>query len=298
MVFEYDFVGVGGLAYDMVLRVDNLPIADEKYPARLIGKLSGGFIANATCAAGRLGLKTGYIGWIGDDSEGTMLEHDFDAWNVKSSGLVRVPGVVTPFTVVITDVKGRRAILLPSSPLYQLDFTSEQLAIAAQARVIMTFPRDLTWFGQLRRATRESGGLIALDIENVVPMQGEELRQVIRLTEIVFLKRSSMMKIGSWSLREMVSPGQWLIQTSGHAGAHGIEYGMDEPVYEPGRTVDVVDSTGAGDCFHAALIAARLDGATLREALTFANAASSIKVQHFGARGGLPTRAEIEALLK
>ncbi len=298
MVFDYDFVGVGGLAYDMVLRIESLPIADEKYPARLIGKLPGGFIANATCAAGRLGLKTGYIGWVGDDSEGAMLRDDFEAWNVKAAGLVRVPGVVTPFTVVITDVKGRRAILLPGSPLYNMNFTAEQLAVASQAHVVLTFPRDLAWFGQLRRATRESGGLIALDIENVVPMQGEELRQVIRLTDIVFLKRSSLMKIGSWSLRELVSPGQWLIQTSGHVGAYGIEHGMDEPIYEAARSVEVVDSTGAGDCFHAALIAARLGGATLREGLAFANAAASIKVQQFGARGGLPTRAEVETLLK
>jgi sugar/nucleoside kinase (ribokinase family) len=61
--------------------------------------------------------------------------------------------------------------------------------------------------------------------------------------------------------------------------------------------VPTVDTTGAGDCFHAALIAARLDGATLHEALAFATAAASIKVQHWGARGGLPTRPEVEALL-
>jgi sugar/nucleoside kinase (ribokinase family) len=294
---EYDLIGVGGLAYDLVLRVDHLPIVDEKYPARLIGKLPGGFIANATCAAARLGLRTGYIGWVGDDSEGAMLRQDFLEWGVDPVGLVCVLNELTPFTVVITDVRGYRAILLPASRLYDLPFSPEQLTLAGQARVILTFPRDLQWFGHLRRRSREAGGLLAMDVENTVPIQGHELRQAIRLTDVVFLKHSSLPLIGVYALRDLVQPGQWIIQTAGGRGAYGIEAGMDEPIFRPALPVEAVDTTGAGDCFHAALLVAKLDGATLAEALEFANAAAAIKVQYHGARGGLPTRDEIEALL-
>jgi len=295
---RYDFVGVGGLAYDLVLRIDRLPITDEKYPARLIGKLPGGFIANATCAAARLGLCTGYIGWVGEDAEGQMLHDDFIGWGVDPAGLVRVPGVPSPFTVIVSDNQGHRAILLPHSPLYNIPFSNEQLAIAGDAKVVFTFPRDLKWFGQLRRVTRESGGLLALDVENTSPLQGQELRQALRLTDVVFVKHSSLSLVGVWSLRDLVTPGQWLIMTVGSSGAYGIECGMEEPILQPALPVEVVDSTGAGDCFHAAVLAARLKGATLREAMVYASAAASIKVQYYGARGGLPTRAEVEALLK
>jgi sugar/nucleoside kinase (ribokinase family) len=298
MSFRYDFIGVGGLSYDLVLRVQTFPIADEKYPARLIGKLPGGFIANATCAAARLGLRTGYIGWMGDDADADMLHEDFVSWGVDPAGLVRVPEHPTPFTVVMSDTQGHRAILLPASPLYEEALTAAQLELAGQARAILTFPRDLEWFGHLRRRSLEAGGLLALDIENAVPMKGNELAQAIRMTDIVFLKHSSLLEIGVFSLANLATqPGQWLVMTAGKQGVQGIVHGMDAPLHKKALEVPVVDTTGAGDAFHAALIAARLEGATLDEALSFANAAAALKVQHLGARGGLPTRDQIAALL-
>ena len=297
MSFKVDFLGVGGLAYDLVLRVESLPIADEKYPARLIGRLPGGFIANATCAAARLGLRAAYIGWVGEDADGAFLHDDFVKWGVDPAGLVRVRGELTPFTVVITDSRGQRAILLPASPLYEAAFTSEQLALVGQAHAVYTFPRDLAWFEQLRSRTRESGGLLALDVENTVPMQGDDLRQAIRLADVVFLTHSSLALIGVHSLRELAAPDRWVVMTGGSRGAQAIAGGMEEPVHQPALAVNVVDTTGAGDCFHAALIAARLDGAGLVEALRFATAAAALKVQHHGARGGLPSRDDIAEML-
>ncbi|NLX08843.1 MAG: carbohydrate kinase family protein [Chloroflexi bacterium] len=297
MAFRYDFIGVGGLAVDLVLRVEQLPAADEKYPAALVGKLPGGFIANATCAASRLALRTGYIGWAGDDADGALLHDDFVRWGVDPAGLARVPGEVTPFTVVLADAQGRRAIVVPASPLYTLPLSEAQLALAAQARIVYTYPRDLAWCQRLHDAAQVSGGGLALDIESIIPLRGAALRNAIRLAEVVFLAESSLELLGVTSIRGLAGPGQWVIQTAGSRGVYGVEAGRDEPVFVPGRAVEVVDSTGAGDCFHAALIAARLDGADLPAALAFANAAASLQVQQPGARGGLPSRAEVEAVL-
>ncbi len=157
MVWDYDCIGVGGLSYDLVLSVERLPLADEKYPAELVGRLPGGFIANATCAAGQLGLRAAYAGWAGTDAEGDLLRDDFLRWNVDPVGLRRVMGEVTPFTVVITDGAGRRAILLPPFPLYNVDLDSDQIALVRQARVILSFPRDAGWCADLADAARELG---------------------------------------------------------------------------------------------------------------------------------------------
>jgi sugar/nucleoside kinase (ribokinase family) len=293
----YDFVGVGGLAVDLVLRVDRLPINDDKTPATLAGKLPGGFIANATCAAARLGLKAGYAGWIGDDADGRLLHQDFQEWKVDPAGLVCFEDEPTPFTVVIVDRQGRRNILLPDSPLYSTPLTFEQVTLARQARVVYTFPRDARWFGQLRRATLESDGLLALDVENAVPMSGSQLLDVIQLADIVFVTENSLKSLGLPPLRKLASDQEWVIMTAGARGSYGVARGMRKPVFQPALPVEAVDTTGAGDCFHAALIAAKLDGADLPEALAFASAAAAIKVQHEGARGGLPTRAEVERML-
>jgi ribokinase len=59
-----------------------------------------------------------------------------------------------------------------------------------------------------------------------------------------------------------------------------------------------VDTTGAGDCFTAAFALRQLEGAGLVESLRFANAAAALSTLALGARGSLPSRDEVEALLQ
>lgn len=59
----------------------------------------------------------------------------------------------------------------------------------------------------------------------------------------------------------------------------------------------VVDTTGAGDCFTAAFGVALMEGMAPAAALRFASAAACVCVQRMGAMPSLPTRAEVEALL-
>lgn len=292
-----DFVGVGGLAYDLLLQVHALPLGDEKYPARLIDKVPGGFIANATCAAARLGLRSGYVGWVGDDSEGAMLHADFAEREIDVGGLVAVEGETTPFTVVVTDSKGARSILLPAFPLYDTNLDVDQLAFASRARVIYTFPRDLVWCTQLHRAARDGGGMLALDIENTLPLTDDELHEVIRLADVAFVTDRVLKRLRVRSVAQLAEGQRWVILTAGNKGAYGATGGMRRPMRQRAHRVRVVDSTGAGDVFHAALVVAKLDGADLREALEFASAAASIAVQHHGARAGLPDRNQVERLL-
>jgi ribokinase len=61
--------------------------------------------------------------------------------------------------------------------------------------------------------------------------------------------------------------------------------------------VDVVDATGAGDAFVAALTLALLEGREPRPALAFACAAGALAATRAGAQPSLPTRVEVEAVL-
>ncbi len=294
---EFDFVGVGGIACDLVMQVERLPLADDKYPAQWIGRLPGGFIANATCAAARLGLRTAYAGWVGDDADGRLLADSFAEFGVEAAGLLRVAGAQTPFTLVITDGSGKRTILLPSFPLYEQPLAGAQLELAGRARAVYTFPRDPAWCEQLHRAARQGGGLFALDVESAAPLRGDDLRRAIALADVFFVAEGALEALGLTPLETLIHAGQWAIVTAGGRGAYGLVAG-EQAVFQPAFRVPVIDSTGAGDCFHAALLAARLEGAALPEALAFASAAAALKVQHRGARGGLPTRAQVEALLR
>ena len=64
-----------------------------------------------------------------------------------------------------------------------------------------------------------------------------------------------------------------------------------------GRAVKAVDTTGAGDCFVGALAAQLAGGKSIRDALSYANAAASICVQRMGAAPSMPTAAEVDGVL-
>jgi sugar/nucleoside kinase (ribokinase family) len=291
-----DFVGVGGLSYDLVLRVDRLPSSDDKIPGTLIGRLPGGYIANATCTAARLGLDTGYVGWVGDDAEGEMLEREFRNYGINTAGLTSVSGEPTPFTVIMVNSEGERSIIIPSFNLYDQPLNDKQLEVARHAKIVLSFARDEAWCQRLADAAHEGGGSFALDVESSSPLTGEALRAALDLAEVVFVTEDSLPLLGVESLEQLAGP-RWVILTAGKRGAYGITPENPVPVYQPALAVPAVDTTGAGDCFHAALLAARHRGAGMPEALAFATAAAAIKIQHEGARGGLPTSTEVDALL-
>jgi ribokinase len=81
--------------------------------------------------------------------------------------------------------------------------------------------------------------------------------------------------------------------TMGEAGAYLLD--GDGEIGIPAPSVHAVDTTGAGDCLNGVLAAGLLDGLTLRDAAARAVAAATMSTAVAGARGGMPTRAALEA---
>jgi ribokinase len=71
----------------------------------------------------------------------------------------------------------------------------------------------------------------------------------------------------------------------------------DAQEFVTGYSVEVVDTTGAGDVFNGTLAASIAEGRTLSAAAHFANAAAALSVTKLGAQPSIPTRNEIEAFL-
>lgn len=288
-------IGVAGISYDLVLQVDQFPTTDSKTISQFLGQFPGGFIANATTAIAKLGIPTGYVGWVGNDSQGIMLRKSFHDDHVDTHALRVIDGEDTPFTVIMLNPEGERIILVPDFPLYDQEFDSNQISYLKQGQLIFTYPKSVEWCHRLYDYAQTNHGYLVLDIEHSSHFSTDELRDIIQLTEICFLSDSVVSKLGIESLEEIDSDG-WIIHTHGKNGATGYSKSTGL-VFEPVQEVDVVDTTGAGDCFHAGMVAAYLWEKNLQEALHIASIAASIKIQHLGARNGLPTRSEIETFL-
>jgi len=70
-----------------------------------------------------------------------------------------------------------------------------------------------------------------------------------------------------------------------------------EMLYVKGFTVKVVDTTGAGDVFHAGFIYGLLQNWEVVETLRFSNAVAALKCRDLGGRKAIPTLEEVQRFL-
>ena len=67
MKTNVDVLCVGHASYDLVFAVDHHPDADEKTFAEKLISCGGGPAANAAVTVSRLGLKSAFAGYLGND---------------------------------------------------------------------------------------------------------------------------------------------------------------------------------------------------------------------------------------
>lgn len=297
----YDLFCLGGSAVDLMLRVPRLPLLDEKLETAFAGRLPGGLVANTACAAARLGLRVGWSGYLGADDFGRLVLEDFTRFGVDSQHAVSVEGANSDFTVILLTPGGERTILIVSNFTAPPPLTEDVLKALSHSRLGYALPRTPDWFERFSRAVHLGGGQVVVDVEGSCPVKGAELDAALRNSDVAFfshdgLRLASGVDAPKEGVQKLLKTGlQAVIVTLGAAGAMAAT--QDEIDQHPAFQVPAVDTTGAGDCFHAAFLAGWLEGWGLRRCLRFASAAAALSVQALGARGGLPDRAAVENFL-
>jgi ribokinase/sulfofructose kinase len=298
---KFDVLAVGGVSVDLVLKTPHLPGHDEKVIGKLVGRLSGGPAANFACAASRLGLKAASWAGVGDDENGRLILKDFEVFGVDTSLIHIHRQAETPFTVILIDPTGEKAIVV--IPTLQHEYSLETAAAAlARSRVLYMMPHDLERFLALARLAHQHGAEVMIDVEANVCAERDRLEQILAQTDIASFNQAGFAAAAGQPVS--VEAAQSLLAFGPHTivvtrgGAGSLAVTQAEVAEHPGYRVAVVDTTGAGDTFNAAFLAATLEGKSLAERLRFANAAAAISVTALGARGRLPTPAEIKTFLE
>lgn len=293
---------MGGSAVDLILSVPRLPKPDEKLVAEYVGRVGGGFIANTACASARLGLHVGWTGQVGDDDNGNYLLDEFKHYGIDYSTVSIHNEKTTDFCVILIDPTGERTILVVPTLWTPPLLKNEVIHSLRNTRIAYSMPREPEWFLPFAQTVHEGGGKVAIDIEDNAPVSGNDLISDLHQTDIIFCNKNGLHFITNLnnqdkSIEFILSLGvKTIVVTRGKDGAS--VYAPGENHHIDGFSVPVVDSTGAGDCFHAAFIYGLLANWPLKQSLHFANAAGAISVQQQGARGALPTSAEIETFIQ
>jgi len=297
---RWDLLAFGDPCVDVVIGVDEAPRFGEKLLGRALGTFAGGTTANTACALARLGGRAAVYGRVGDDAQAALLRQSLQGFNVDTACLHTEPNCASASVVALIPPSGERAIVympMPPRALHEADLA----AALRQARVFHAMPYDLDEFIAASRIARDSGALVAIDLEAAVAPDREAMRQRLAHADIAFFNESGFVA----GTGEAPTPGaldallatgvQTVVVTLGAAGA--VAATRHAFARQPGFAQQVVDTTGAGDTFAAGFLLAMLEGLALPECLRFACAAAGHAVTAVGARSAMPDRAAVDRIL-
>ena len=300
-----DLVTLGDSVVDLIVQVEHLPVRSEESLGGSL-ELELGGAANLLVTAARLGLKAGLIDRVGDDDEGRLYLTALRGEGVDVSR-VRVVEESTALCLVLVDGRGGHAYIgLPGATdgLSPEDVDEEYLK-ASRALYVSGYalipPRSREAVLKAVEVAEGEGIPLLFDPSPKVERIGGQLKRLLSASRVVLLNEGELEEITGWRGRE--GAGRLLELGAGMVvvkrGASGCLVAGAEGVLEAEAfRVEAVDPTGAGDAFNAAFIYALLRGRPLEEAATLANAVGALTTKRIGAGRRVPTRREIDLLLR
>ena len=298
MTQRFDVVGLGLCVYDVSVECAPYPDLDTKVDAKSVWHGGGGPVPNALAALARWGVSCAYVGRVGDDLWGRALRDRFVQAGVDVTHRQLDPDCHTPIASIWVEAgTGRRTAVLGS------DNVSEPKQISAglveNAGVIHTDARHVPTSIEAAGRARKSGVPVCLDVGS--PRAGG-MKLLDEVNHLVVAERfaayatdhtdPTALLDALW--RDTYEAVVITRGTSGSVGRDVSETQIEHGIYE----VDVVDTTGAGDVYHAGYIYGLLEGWQLARRMEFASAAAALATTGLGARGYLPLRNEVESLLR
>jgi len=287
---------MGIVPVDFLYTVDRLPKPGEKINAVDGCIQGGGPVPNTLVGLARLGLKTAAIAVVGDDMLGRLTVDELVREKVDCRLILTKRQPSAAAVGLIEKGSGRRTIALHRRIYIRpSDLNVRRLPIP---RLLHLDGRDLEASLKLARWARRRGALVSFDIGTVRNDVSALLPLVDHLVVADgFAFPFTRARTARAAIRRLARtcPGS-IVVTEGIRGATGLENGQTE--FQPAYRVPSVDTTGAGDSFHAGYLYGLLNGAPMAERLRLGAATAALKCTRPGARTAAPTRRQLLRFLK
>lgn len=290
-------LGIGDPCMDFLARAEELPGYDKQVRLCECGWQSGGKVATAMAAAGRLGGDVAIIGGVGSDSYGRFCVADLKRHNVNTDGIFVDEGKGTEFCICISEpVKMSRCLIYKRGGARNIaigDLDDEAFKKADIVHLPYLSAAEVPQMGpvmlEAARKAHQYGAEVSVDLD-FMPLDDSDFRSadIIAASEAFYHKRFGDSEDYEAACRSMLDLGvKKIIFTLGPKGSVGMSQ-TESFFHAPGYKVPVADTTGAGDTFHGALLYGFANGWSMRESAQFGNAVAAIKCTRLGGRAGIP----------
>jgi sugar/nucleoside kinase (ribokinase family) len=306
------FLAANGLAKGAMRLIDAAEaerLYAEMGPAR---ELSGGSAANTVAGLAALGLKTAFIGQLGDDELGQIFSHDIRALGVNFDTPPKGDAGPTARCLILVTPDAQRTMSTFLGAAQHLDSSSVTRESIAAAKIL--YLEGYLWDPAAPRAAmeaaigfaRSSGTKVAFTLSDsfVVERHRDDFIRLIEggkidilfANEVEFLHLAQATDLGA-ALKAFAGKVPTLVVTRSEHGALACSGGDNVDV--PAEPIErLVDTTGAGDLFAAGFLAGQALSRSLEDSLRLGAIAASEVIQHYGARPELDLAALAAPLLK
>ncbi len=293
-----DLVGVGLNATDTLIRLAAFPVMGSKVEFDDVSILPGGQTATAIVACQGWGLRTRYVGKLGDDTAATLHHTAFDLTGVDSKALTST-GCASAQSIILVDGTGERTVLLKRDPRLTLHPQDLEQHWITSARALHLDGFDTAAATLAATWACAAGIPVIADLDELYA----GVHDLLPLIDYLIVSRDFPTRLtGEADLEAALKTMQRRYGsklTAATLGPDGVlAWDGRNLHYTPAYRVPVVDTTGAGDLFHAAFIYGLLQGWPLARQLDFACAAAALNCTAPGARGGIQSTAAIEHLMQ
>jgi sulfofructose kinase len=291
----FDVVGLGMNAIDHTVTVPCYPQENTKTRLSHYEIQGGGQIGNGLTSLARLGAKVKHLGKVGTDWQGELSLKLMQDEGIDVSDVIRVEGASNQFAfIIVNECTGDRTIMAHRHPNLHLnpgDFTREALT---SAKILYLDGSGSDCALESAQLAKQDGMPVFIDVERMK----ERVPEMMSLADVIIssesfaeenypgINREDFLK----RIKKEYNPAFCGI-TLGDKGSLGYING--EIIRASAYPVEVVDTTGAGDIYHAAFVYGMLQNWDVEYIMQFSSAAAALKCRHPGGRKGAPTLQDV-----
>ena len=298
----FDVLGLGVVAVDELLYVDEFPRPESKTRVRLRLRQCGGLTGTALVAAARLGARCAYAGRLGDDDDSRFVKACLESEGIDVSRCAPCAAARPAVSTIIVDQRRKtRTVLcsLDGEAGPAVDHPDAELLRAA--RVLLVDHHGVEGTLRAVRLALEHGVAVVADFERHPGPGFDELLGLVDhpILSERFARELTGTDDGPTAAERLWTPRrETVVVTAGPRGGWFVDEstgGRAAPF--PAFEVDVVDTPGCGDVFHGAYAAALAAGENVERRVAVARAAAALKATRHGGQAGCPSRDAVERLL-
>lgn len=294
---QVDLVGVGLNATDTLIPLPEYPERGSKHEYNAAIVMPGGQVATTVVACQTWGLRTRYVGKLGNDDAARLHEDAFRRAGVDAR-LIEVPGGVSPQSLILVDAGGERTVLCRRDEQMTLRPEDLRREWVVNARVLHLDGHDTAAATLAASWARAAGIPVVADLDDTY----DGIEELVANIDYLIVSRDFSCRLMDdtnleRALRRM-SARYGCRLSAATLGEDGVlAWDGRQLVHAAAYRVPVVDTTGAGDIFRAGFIYALMKDWPLERQLDFSCAAAAMNCMAQGARGGIQTVEAVENLM-